>query len=167
MCCNSALCTDRLHDMTPLVILFHVCLWCYLYNCSSGSHVWRAQGPSKQFSITGKRDTHTSSKLSSSSSTIRKYGSSGMGGAAPPSKKPKLSTATGVGGNKEFSLADAGKYGTLSEYAFFDKVRYRVLSSFISCYCLTYLLNFFPLVSNILYLFPFHFVEVWKNLLNR
>lgn len=122
---------------------------------------------SKQFSITGKRDTHTSSKLSSSSSTIRKYGSSGMGGAAPPSKKPKLSTATGVGGNKEFSLADAGKYGTLSEYAFFDKVRYRVLSSFISCYCLTYLLNFFPLVSNILYLFPFHFVEVWKNLLNR
>ena len=34
----------------------------------------------------------------------------------PPAKKPKTSTL------KDITLAEAGKYGTLNEYAFFDKV---------------------------------------------
>lgn len=67
--------------------------------------------------MTGKRDTHPS-KLSGGSS-MRKYGSSSVGGM-PPSKKSKLS---GVGSaHKDFTLGESAKYGTLSEYAIFDKV---------------------------------------------
>ena len=35
----------------------------------------------------------------------------------PPTKKPRLGVL------KDVSLAEAGKYGTLTEFAFFDKVR--------------------------------------------
>ena len=38
----------------------------------------------------------------------------------PPAKKPRLGVL------KDVSLAEAGKYGTLNEYAFFDKVRNRI-----------------------------------------
>jgi len=41
----------------------------------------------------------------------------------PPAKKPR------VGVLKDVSLAEAGKYGTLNEYAFFDKVRKALKSS--------------------------------------
>lgn len=43
--------------------------------------------------------------------------SSGM----PPAKKSKMS-AMGRVYSKDVSLAEAGKYGSLTEYAFFDKV---------------------------------------------
>ena len=36
----------------------------------------------------------------------------------PPAKKPRLGVL------KDVSLAEAGKYGTLNEYAFFDKVSF-------------------------------------------
>ena len=57
----------------------------------------------------------------------------GVGGLAhPPSKKPKLGVL------RDVSLAEAGKYGTLNEYAFFDKVRKalkskEVYESFLRC----------------------------------
>ncbi len=37
-------------------------------------------------------------------------------GSGPPAKKPKPTTL------KDVTLTEAGKYGTLNEYAFFDKV---------------------------------------------
>ena len=46
---------------------------------------------------------------------IRRTSSSGSCG--PPAKKAKTGTL------KDITLAEAGKYGTLNEYAFFDKVR--------------------------------------------
>ncbi|XP_067943768.1 paired amphipathic helix protein Sin3a-like isoform X2 [Watersipora subatra] len=86
----------------------------------------------RPFSMATKRDLHTS-KLSSSSS-MRKYGNSGSAGM-PPSKKSKLS---GSGGNKDLSLGESAKYGSLSEYAIFDKVRklmrsQEVYDNFLRC----------------------------------
>ncbi|XP_014680684.1 PREDICTED: paired amphipathic helix protein Sin3a-like isoform X2 [Priapulus caudatus] len=55
----------------------------------------------------------SSSLKSKSGSHIRRSSTS----TGPPPKKPKM------GALKDVSLAEAGKYGTLNEYAFFDKVR--------------------------------------------
>ncbi len=43
----------------------------------------------------------------------------------PPTKKPKIGGGmmAGSGVLRDVSLAEAGKYGTLNEYAFFDKVK--------------------------------------------
>lgn len=78
--------------------------------------------------MTGKS---SSTKLSSSgSSNVRKL-SSGVSGI-PPAKKSKLSTVGSGMSHKDVSLAEAGKYGSLSEYAFFDKVgRDECLSSIV------------------------------------
>ncbi|XP_067652996.1 paired amphipathic helix protein Sin3a-like isoform X1 [Haliotis asinina] len=53
-------------------------------------------------------------------------------GSVPPAKKPKTSHL------KDVSLAEAGKYGTLNEFAFFDKVRkalrhQEVYDNFLRC----------------------------------
>ena len=71
----------------------------------------------------GMRNDHSStvkrtgfiSKSNSKSSHIRRPSTSGPG-PQPPNKKPKMSTL------KDVTLAEAGKYGTLNEFAFFDKV---------------------------------------------
>ncbi|XP_064645253.1 paired amphipathic helix protein Sin3a-like isoform X2 [Lineus longissimus] len=58
--------------------------------------------------------------------------SSGSSGLAPPAKKPK------TGPLKDVSLTEAGKYGSLKEFAFFDKVRkalknQEVYENFLRC----------------------------------
>lgn len=74
----------------------------------------------KPFSVTSGKSS--SAKLSSSSSSLRKLSGFGSGGV-PPSKKSKMSAVSSSGmSHKDVTLAEAGKYGSLSEYAFFDKV---------------------------------------------
>lgn len=71
----------------------------------------------------GMRNDHSSAvkkpifggKANNKSGHIRRTSSSSSCG--PPAKKPKTGTL------KDITLAEAGKYGTLNEFAFFDKVR--------------------------------------------
>ncbi len=72
-------------------------------------------GAPKFGAISGAQTSGPLGPIIGSSSTSMKRPPSGV--AHPPPKKQK----TGV--LRDVSLAEAGKYGTLNEYAFFDKVR--------------------------------------------
>lgn len=70
-------------------------------------------GVRNDHSSTVKKPGFGKSQSGKSSSHLRRPSA----GQQPPSKKSKSSTL------KDITLAEAGKYGTLNEYAFFDKVR--------------------------------------------
>ncbi len=56
-------------------------------------------------------------------SSVSGIGKRPSGGVVhPPAKKPKMGGMGGSGVLRDVSLAEAGKYGTLNEYAFFDTV---------------------------------------------
>ena len=76
-------------------------------------------GSSAAAKVPLKRAAPTTTVLPSSSpsSTSLGMGSGNQGPSIIPNKKPRLNSS------KDYSVADVGKYGTMNELAFFDKVR--------------------------------------------
>ena len=90
----------------------------------------------KPFSVTSGSKSSSAKLSSGSSGSLRKLSSGFSSSGVPPSKKSKMSASSAISGSgmshKDVTLAEAGKYGSLSEYAFFDKVCAKKL---LACCC--------------------------------